>query len=133
MMHRIENAQPNLSRSRQQLQHMRDAVICLCNTLDAIPELAALGYEIVIGIDEEKPSNLLFKLQLGHAFPPAHPRKWIYSLRRGVRCSSRTAESLADCAPRKPACERPGRPPTECPACPESPGAPASRSCEPYW
>src|SRR5215831_9059585 len=47
---------------------MRDATVCFCNALDAIPEFAALGYEIVIGIDEEKPSHLLFKLQIGHAF-----------------------------------------------------------------
>src|SRR5215469_2180998 len=66
MMHRIENAQPNLSRSDQQLQHIRYAAICFGNALDAIPYLAALRYEIVVGIDDEKCRTFLFKLQVGH-------------------------------------------------------------------
>src|ERR1700726_3123803 len=37
MMHRTENPPPSLSRRSQQLQHMRDAVIRLCNAFDAIP------------------------------------------------------------------------------------------------
>jgi hypothetical protein len=43
MMHRIDNAHASHPRGRQQLQQMRDAIVCLCDALDAIPELAALG------------------------------------------------------------------------------------------
>src|SRR5262249_22619656 len=37
MMQRIENAQPHLSRSTQDLQHVRNAIIRLRNSLQAIP------------------------------------------------------------------------------------------------
>src|SRR5215469_8607319 len=51
-MHRIENPQSSFSRSAQQLQHMRDAVIGLCDAFDAIPYFAALGNEIVVRVDD---------------------------------------------------------------------------------
>src|SRR5262245_53077104 len=37
MMQRIENAKPRLPRGIQDLQHMRNAIICFCNSLHAIP------------------------------------------------------------------------------------------------
>src|SRR5262245_35249261 len=86
MMHRKEHAQPSLSRSRQQLQHMRNAIVGFCDALDAIPEFAALGYEIVVGIYEEKPSSLLLKPQIGHALPS-------YAL---ADASSRLLEEFSD-------------------------------------
>jgi hypothetical protein len=61
-MHRIENPYPCLSRFGQQLQHVRDAVIRLCNAFDAIPYFATLGNEVVVGIDDEKRRDLLVEL-----------------------------------------------------------------------
>src|SRR5215467_6867839 len=51
MVHRIEDPHPCLSRSGQQLQLMRDAITCFRNSFDAIPNLATLRNEIVVGID----------------------------------------------------------------------------------
>ena len=70
-MHRIENAQSSPSRSGQQLKHMRDAIIRLCNAFDAIPYFAALRYEIVIGIDDRKCCDPFVKLQFAMFFPPS--------------------------------------------------------------
>src|ERR1700722_6520608 len=50
-----------------------------------------------------------------------HPQNLCFA-RHVARCFWQTAESPAGCAPRSRACERPERPPMECPALPESPG-----------
>ena len=68
MMQRIEDAKPRLPRRIQDLQHMRNTIICFCNSLQAIPYFASLGNEIVIRIDHEKCSDLFVKLQM--FFPP---------------------------------------------------------------
>ena len=51
MMHSIENPQLRLARGIQHLQHMRNALIRLGDSANAIPYLAALRNEVVIGID----------------------------------------------------------------------------------
>src|SRR6516162_5588044 len=47
MMQGIKNTKPRLPASIHDVQHVRNAVICLCNILDAIPYFASLGNEIV--------------------------------------------------------------------------------------
>ena len=66
MMQRIEDAKLRLPRSIQDLQHMRNTLICFCNSLQAIPYLASLGNEVVIRIDHQKCSDLFVILQLCH-------------------------------------------------------------------
>jgi hypothetical protein len=61
-MQRIEDAKLRLPRSIQDLQHMRNTIICFCNRLQAIPYFASLGNEIVVRIDEEKCSDLFIIL-----------------------------------------------------------------------
>src|ERR1700694_3774063 len=58
-MQRIENADVRLSRSVEDLHHMRNTLVGFSNTLQAIPYFAALGNEIVIWIDHQKCSDLL--------------------------------------------------------------------------
>jgi hypothetical protein len=54
VMHRIENPQLRLTCGIQDLQHMRHALIRLGDGANAIPYLAALRNEVVIGIDNQK-------------------------------------------------------------------------------
>ena len=72
-MQRIEDAKPRLPRRSQDLQHMRNTVISLCNSLQAIPYFASLGNEIVVRIDDEKCSDLFVKLQICHVFSSYSP------------------------------------------------------------
>jgi len=64
MMQRIKNAKLRLARGSQDLQHMRSTIIRFCDNLQAIPYFAALGNEIVIGIDDEKRGELFFIFQI---------------------------------------------------------------------
>src|SRR5262249_2830091 len=66
MMQRIENAKPRLPCSSQDLQHICNTIICLCDRPQAVPYFAFLGYEIVVRIDDEKCSDLFAKLQICH-------------------------------------------------------------------
>jgi hypothetical protein len=49
MMHGIEDAKLRLPCGVQDLQHIGNAIICFGNRLDAGPELAVLGDEVVYG------------------------------------------------------------------------------------
>src|SRR5215471_18140739 len=69
MMQRIEDAKPCVPRRNQDLQHVRHAIIRLCNSLKELPNLATLGYEIVIRIDHEKPRNRFAVGHFRHAIP----------------------------------------------------------------
>src|SRR5262249_49198213 len=51
MMHGIEDAQLCRARRIQDLQHVGNAVVCFSDRFDARPEFAALGNEVVVGID----------------------------------------------------------------------------------
>src|SRR6516164_8935826 len=64
MVERIEDAKPRVPCRNQKLQHIRNAIICLCNISDAIPYFASLGNEVVVGIDDQKCSDLFVELQL---------------------------------------------------------------------
>ena len=75
MMQRIEHAKLGFPRSIQDLQHMRNAVICFCNTLQANPYFTSLGNEIVIWVDEEKRSDLLVEFQIFHSQCPKRRRR----------------------------------------------------------
>src|SRR4029453_12804958 len=59
MMQCIEDPKLRLPRGIQDLQHMRNAVICFCNSPNAVPYLASLGNEVVVRIDHQKCSELL--------------------------------------------------------------------------
>ena len=59
-MQRIENAKLRIPSSIQNLQHVRNTLIRFRNSFQAIPYLASLGDEIVVRVDNEKPSNLFF-------------------------------------------------------------------------
>src|SRR5262250_2201281 len=53
VMHCIEHAQSRAPRRTQDLQHMRNAVVGFGDLLHAIPELSALGNEVVVRVDHE--------------------------------------------------------------------------------
>ena len=59
-MQRVEDAEVCLSCGIQDLTHVRDALVGLGNTLQAIPCLAALGNEIVVWIDHNETGEALF-------------------------------------------------------------------------
>lgn len=59
MMHGIEDAKLRLPRGIQDLQHVRHAVVGFGDRLDAGPDLATLGNEVVIRIDHQKGSDVL--------------------------------------------------------------------------
>jgi hypothetical protein len=69
-MRRIEDPKPRLPCRMQDLQHMRNAVIRFCNHADAVPYLAAFGYEIVIGINHQKRGELSAVRQVPHGVAP---------------------------------------------------------------
>jgi hypothetical protein len=64
--HRRREVPPSVQQT--DLRHVRDAIVRFCNMLDARPYFAALGNEIVVGIDEENCSSLFLKLR--HVGPP---------------------------------------------------------------
>src|SRR5215475_10420754 len=51
MMHGIEDAKLHCARGIQDLQHVGNAVVCFSDSFDAGPDLAALGNEVVVGVD----------------------------------------------------------------------------------
>src|SRR4029453_1449720 len=77
MMQRIEDAKPRLPRRMQNLQHMRNTTIRFCDSLQAIPCLAALGNEIVIRIDHQKCSELLVVWHVHHGLSPTIICRWL--------------------------------------------------------
>src|SRR5262245_47376377 len=70
MMHCVEDAKLRFPRGVEDLQHIRNAAIRLRDSPHAVPELAALGNEVVIGIDHQKCSKLRVVCQLRHSPPP---------------------------------------------------------------
>src|SRR5215813_6079240 len=71
MMHCIEDPKFRLPRGVEDPQHIRNAAISLSDSPNAVPELAALGNEVVIGIDHQKCSKLRVVYQLCHSLSPA--------------------------------------------------------------
>jgi hypothetical protein len=69
MMQRVENSKPCFPRRIQDLQHIRNTVICFRNSFEAIPYFAFVGNKIVIGIDDEKRSDLSVELKSSMFFP----------------------------------------------------------------
>src|SRR5262245_66629578 len=51
MMHGIEDAKLRCARGIQDPQHVGNAVVCFSDCFDEGPELAALGNEVVVGVD----------------------------------------------------------------------------------
>src|SRR5215468_181479 len=51
MKHGIEDAKLHRPRSIQDLQHVGNAAVCFSDSFDTGPDLAALGNEVVVGID----------------------------------------------------------------------------------
>ena len=69
-MQRIEDAKPRLPRRMQDLQHMRNTIICVRNSLQAIPYFASLGNEVVVRIDHQKCSDLVVTFDVPCLFLP---------------------------------------------------------------
>src|SRR5262249_18000899 len=67
MMQRIEDAQSRFPRGIQHIQHMRNAAIRFCNSLQAMPYFAALGNEVVIRIDHKKRGDVFVICHFFHA------------------------------------------------------------------
>src|SRR4029077_5588285 len=65
-MHRVEDTQPCATRTIQDSQHVRNALVGFGHSLNAIPDLAALGNEIVVRIDHQECSDRRVKLQISH-------------------------------------------------------------------
>src|SRR5215510_9497203 len=70
MMQCIEDPKLRLPRGVEDLQHIRNAAIRLRDSPNAVPELAAFGNEVVIGIDHQKCSKLPVEYQLRHSLSP---------------------------------------------------------------
>jgi hypothetical protein len=66
MMQGIEDPELRLSRRIEDLQHIGNAAIRLCNRPNAIPDLASLGDEVVVRIDHEECGDLSFIRHLCH-------------------------------------------------------------------
>src|ERR1700722_16246960 len=65
-MHRVEHPDTSFSRCFKKPLHMRNTLIPLGDALYAIPDLAALGNEVVIRIDQDNSGDLFLISQLCH-------------------------------------------------------------------
>ena len=82
-MQRIEDTKLRLPRRTQDLHYMRNTRIGFCHRLQAIPEFASFGNEIVIRIDDEQCRELFVKLQFCHGLSCS---AFTYIEVRGVAC-----------------------------------------------
>ena len=71
MMHRIEDAELYPSRGVENLQHVGNAVVGFGDGLDARPDLAAFGNEVVVGIDHQQRGDVLVVGRGIYGGPPA--------------------------------------------------------------
>jgi hypothetical protein len=53
MMHSIEDVKLKPARRVENLEHVVDTVVGFSDSLDARPDLAAFGNEVVVGIDHQ--------------------------------------------------------------------------------
>src|SRR5580704_5200523 len=65
-VHGIENPDTVFSRRFKNLHHVRNALVPFGDALYAIPDLATLGNEVVVRIDQDKPGDLFLISQLRH-------------------------------------------------------------------
>src|SRR5215813_10085910 len=72
MVHRVEDAEPSLPCGGHELKHMRDAMRCCRNVLDAVPYFAAFGDEIVVRVNHEERRVLVGEAQGSHV-----PFSWV--------------------------------------------------------
>jgi len=70
MMHSVEYSQLRLPRGTQDPQHVGNAVVRLGHGFDTRPDLAAVGDEVVVGIDDQKCGDLLVVRHTVHASLP---------------------------------------------------------------
>src|SRR5581483_3465870 len=59
MMHCVEDMKPCIPCRVQDREHVRDAVVRLCDPPDARPDLATLGDEVVVWINHQESRNRL--------------------------------------------------------------------------
>src|SRR5262249_41568669 len=86
MVEGVEDAETGVSRGGEDAEHIRNALIGLGNGLDAVPDLAAFGDEIVIGIDYEKRGEILFVSGFPHSsFQYDLCRRSVHELRHWMR------------------------------------------------
>ena len=74
MMQRVDDAEVGFSGGGEDAQHVRNAVICLRNDLDAIPDLAALGDEIGVWVDKEECGERFFVSDVCHLYLRSFPK-----------------------------------------------------------
>src|SRR5262249_510697 len=86
-MSRVKDAKPRRPRGVLDLQHVRHAVILLCDVLQAIPDLSALGDEVVIGIDHESCRERLFFGHVCHGLSPTTSPVTDVSTRNACPCA----------------------------------------------
>src|SRR5262245_35419846 len=66
MVQGIEYPKLRLPCRIEDLQHVRNAIVRFGDRANAVPELAALGNEVVVGIDYQEPGDLLVVCGCGH-------------------------------------------------------------------
>ena len=71
MMHCIEDPELRLARGVEDLQHVADAVIGFGHSLDARPDLATFGNEVVVGIAHQQRGDVFVVGRGIHGGPPA--------------------------------------------------------------
>src|SRR5262249_36693836 len=70
MVHRVEDAEPSFPCGGDELEHMSDGMGCCRNALDAVPDLAAFGDEIVVRVNQQEGRVLVGEAQGRHVLPP---------------------------------------------------------------
>src|SRR5262245_9231392 len=65
-MQRIKDAHFRFPCRIQHIQHVRNTAIRFCNSLKAMPQLAAIGNEVVIRIDHQKSGKVFFICHFFH-------------------------------------------------------------------
>lgn len=80
-MQRAEDAKFRLPRSIQDLQHMRNTIICFCNSLEATPYFASLGNKSLYGSMPRRAVISLSHFRFAMFFPPTQrvpvwTRRW---------------------------------------------------------
>src|SRR5215469_7716866 len=85
MMHRIEDTKLGCARGIQDLHHVGNAAVCFSDRLDAGPDLAALGNEVVVRIDHQEGTDALVICWGIHGVCSCSCRYDIFCLRRDLR------------------------------------------------
>src|ERR1700728_4127473 len=86
VMQRVEHLNVGIARGLEDLTHVPDTPIGLGNSLEAVPDLAALGNEVVVRVNHHQAgdASAIFHLDNfapGHRQAPPLPRRFTYEAR----------------------------------------------------